>query len=127
MPVFATSRGYTTSHQFAIRAAELGGGQAAARRLRRANLLSCGIGLPIDPVDGDMNGLRLGTPEIVRWGMTVDDMPELAALIARGLRGDEPEGRVAADVSAFRRRFNRLHFISGGPAMPTTSPGSDAP
>ena len=31
-----------------------------------------------------MNGLRLGTPEIVRWGMTVDDMPELAALIARG-------------------------------------------
>ena len=36
-----------------------------------------------------MNGLRFGTPEIVRWGMTATDMPELAALIARGLRGND--------------------------------------
>lgn len=112
VPVFATGRGCTTSHQLAIRAAEFGGGQAAAKRLRRANILSCGIGLPIDPVDGDMNGLRLGTPEIVRWGMTVDDMPELAALIARSLRGDEPAEAVAADVTAFRRRFDKLHFVN---------------
>ena len=41
--------------------------------------------------------------------------------------GNEPEGRVAADVTAFRQRFNKLHVISGSPAMPTTSPGSDAP
>ena len=82
-----------------------------ARKLRRANILSCGIGLPIEPVSGDMNGLRLGTPEIVRWGMTEADMPELAALIVRGLRGEVPEG-VAADVTAFRRRFGRLHFVN---------------
>lgn len=112
VPVFATGRGHTTSHQFAVRAAGFGGGQAAARRLRRANILSCGIGLPIEPVEGDTNGLRLGTPEIVRWGMTADDMPELAALIARGLRGNEPPEAVAADVTAFRRRFDRLHFVS---------------
>jgi glycine hydroxymethyltransferase len=112
VPVFATGKGCTTSHQFAIRAAEYGGGQTAANRLRRANILTCGIGLPIDPVEGDMNGLRLGTPEIVRWGMIVDDMPELAALIARALRGGEPAEAVAADVTAFRRRFDRLHFIN---------------
>ena len=112
LPVFATSRGYTTSHQFAIRAAEYGGGQTAAKKLRLANILSCGIGLPIDAVDGDMNGLRLGTPEVVRWGVTVADMPELAALIARGLRGNEPAELVAADVTAFRRRFDRLHFVN---------------
>ena len=76
------------------------------------NILSCGIGLPIDAVDGDMNGLRLGTPEIVRWGMTVADMPELAALVARGLRGNEPAELVAADATAFRRRFDRLHFVN---------------
>ena len=28
------------------------------------------IGLPIETVEGDMNGLRIGTPELVRWGMT---------------------------------------------------------
>ena len=112
LPVFSTSGGYTTSHQFAIKAAEFGGGQAAAKKLRLANILSCGIGLPVDTVDGDMNGLRLGTPEIVRWGMTEDDMPELAALIARGLRGNDGSEQVAADVTAFRRRFNKLHFVN---------------
>jgi glycine hydroxymethyltransferase len=112
LPVFRTRKGATASHQFAIEAAQFGGGQRAARRLRKANILSCGIGLPIESVEGDMNGLRLGTPEIVRWGMTVDDMPELAALVARALRGEEPGDRLAAEVTAFRRRFDTLRFIN---------------
>ncbi len=111
IPVFATARGATRSHQFAVRAAAFGGGQTAAKRLRGANILACGIGLPTAPVAGDMNGLRLGTCEIVRWGMTAADMPELAALIARGLLGNEAPEAVAAEVTAFRKRFDRLHFI----------------
>jgi glycine hydroxymethyltransferase len=59
-----------------------------------------------------MNGLRFGTPEIVRWGMTIDDMPALALLVARGLRGNESSEQVAADVTAFRNRFRTLHFIN---------------
>jgi glycine hydroxymethyltransferase len=112
IPVFETSQGPTSSHQFAIKAAEFGGGQAAAKTLRKVNILSCGIGLPIDPVEGGMNGLRLGTPEIVRWGMTERDMPELAALIARGLRGNEPAESVADAVTAFRKGFTTLHFVN---------------
>jgi glycine hydroxymethyltransferase len=111
IPVFATGKGMTTSHQFAIKAAEFGGGQAAAKKLRQANILSCGIDLPLEPVKGDMNGLRMGTPEIVRWGMTDVDMSSLAALITRALRGNEPLA-VAAEVTAFRRRFTELHFIN---------------
>ncbi len=101
----------TRSHQFAVLAAEWGGGQAMAKRLRRANILACGIGLPVAPVPGDTNGLRLGTPEIVRRGMTHEHMAELAQLIARALHG--PPEAVAADVTAFRRRFQGLHFIRG--------------
>jgi glycine hydroxymethyltransferase len=112
IPVFRTGKGITASHQFAIAAAPFGGGQTAAKTLRRANILACGIGLPIAAVEGDMNGLRLGTPEIVRWGMTVADMPALAALIARGLRGNDSSEQVAADVTAFRHRFRGLHFIN---------------
>ncbi len=102
----------TRSHQFALEAARRGGGQAMARHLRRANILACGIGLPVGPVGpvaGDMNGLRLGTPEIVRRGMTAADMGELAGLIARAL-GPEPEA-VAAEVTAFRQRFAGLKFV----------------
>jgi glycine hydroxymethyltransferase len=99
----------TRSHQFAVLAADWGGGQAMAKRLRRANILACGIGLPIAPVPGDTNGLRLGTPEIVRRGMTHEHMAELAQLIARAL-WREPE-EVAPEVTAFRSRFQGLHFI----------------
>jgi len=109
LPVFRAANAFTTSHQFAIEAARWGGGQAAAKHLRRANILACGIGLPIAPVQGDMNGLRIGTPEIVRRGMTANDMPELARLIARAL-GPQSE-KVAADVSAFRQRFQGFRFI----------------
>ena len=111
LPVFAAAQGATTSHQFAIEAARFGGGQAASKRLRRANILACGIGLPLPAAVDDVNGLRLGTPEIARWGMTADDMPALAALIARALAGNEEPEAVAADVTAFRARFDRLLFV----------------
>lgn len=108
LPVFAQARGATTSHQFALEAARWDGGQAAARRLERAGLLACGIGLPIaDVAGGDVNGLRLGVPEIVRLGMGPGDMPALAALIAGALDG-HPD---APAVAAFRGRFHGLHFV----------------
>lgn len=110
LPVHAMARGATTSHQFAVEAARWGGGQAAAKRLGRAGLLACGIGLPIDPVAGDVNGLRLGVPEIVRLGMGPAHMDELGALIADALEGDPLA--VAPRVQAFRQRFRALHFIN---------------
>ncbi|MDH4053573.1 MAG: aminotransferase class I/II-fold pyridoxal phosphate-dependent enzyme, partial [Rubrivivax sp.] len=109
LPVFAQDRGATTSHQLAVEAARWGGGQAAARRLEAARLLACGIGLPVAPVAGDLNGLRLGTPEIVRRGMGPQDMPALAALIVRALAGDP--AAVADDVTRLSRRFAGLHHM----------------
>jgi glycine hydroxymethyltransferase len=110
-PVFAADKGFTQSHQFALDAAPHGGGQALAKILRRANILACGIALPLPAIEGDVNGLRIGTPEIVRWGMTGQDMPELAALIARVVVEDEAPEDVAEAVTGFRRRFGTLKFI----------------
>lgn len=110
LPVFAAGHGTTTSHQFAIEAGEFGGGQAASKTLRKAGFLACGIGLPVDPVEGDMNGLRIGTPELVRRGVTVADAPRLAALIAEGLRANDPES-VAGRTAALRAEFQGMHFV----------------
>jgi glycine hydroxymethyltransferase len=101
----------TRSHQFALEARRWGGGQQAAKLLRRANILACGIGLPIPPVIGDVNGLRLGTPEIVRWGMGPAEMPELAGYVARALENPAGAADVARDVTSFRRRFSSLRFV----------------
>ena len=111
IPVHAADQCHTRSHQFAIDAAPYGGGQTLAKRLRKANILTCGIGLPLPQIDGDVNGLRIGTPEIVRWGMTSGDMGELAALIARVLVKDEAPEQIAGDVTDFRQRFTNLHFM----------------
>ena len=112
VPVFDGAGGFTNSHQFAVKAAAFGGWQAASKTLRQSGFLACGIGLPIDPVDGDMNGLRIGTPELVRWGMTAQDAPRLAQLIARGLTTKDP-GALASEVADWRAGFDRLHFING--------------
>jgi glycine hydroxymethyltransferase len=110
--VFAQDRGMTTSHQFAVEAAPFGGGQAASKTLRRAGFLACGIGLPIAEVAGDLNGLRIGTPELVRRGVTPADAPALAELIAEGLRSNAPEG-VAARTKELRGNFIGLQYVRG--------------
>jgi glycine hydroxymethyltransferase len=110
LPVFAKAKGFTRSHQFALEAAAWGGGQAAAKKLRRAGFLACGIGLPIAPVDGDMNGLRIGTPELVRWGVGEEHVGKLAQLIARALDSNAPE-TLAPETAVLRARFNRLHYV----------------
>jgi glycine hydroxymethyltransferase len=107
VPVFLGKQGFTNSHQFAIMAAPFGGGQTASKTLRQGGFLACGIGLPRPPVDGDMNGLRIGTPELVRWGMTTDHADQLADLIMQAIKG----APVQNEVSQWRRSFNTLKFI----------------
>jgi glycine hydroxymethyltransferase len=110
IPVHGKAFGYTRSHQFAIEAARFGGGQTASKKLRKAGFLACGIGLPIEEVAGDMNGLRIGTPELVRWGVTRDHAEKLASLIARALTTNDPAS-LAGEVASFRQQFDQLHFI----------------
>lgn len=112
LPVFRGIDGAGASHQLAIEARQWGGGQSAAKVLRRANLLASGIGLPVAAVDGDMNGLRIGTPELVRLGMKPHDMDELASLIAEGLSLEVDHDDVAARVTAYRSRFSGVHFTA---------------
>jgi glycine hydroxymethyltransferase len=111
IPVFAAARGFTRSHQFAVEAAAFGGGQAASRRLRAAGFLASGIGLPLPEVAGDLNGLRIGTPELVRWGVTPATVPEIAALVAHALRSNDPAA-IAPETAALRARYRDLHFIA---------------
>jgi glycine hydroxymethyltransferase len=111
VPVFAKAGGFTQSHQFAAEAAKYGGGQTASKHLRRAGFLACGIGLPLPGFEGDLNGLRIGTPELVRWGVTADHTDQLADLIARALHSNTP-GDLAEETRTLRQQFKTLHFVT---------------
>jgi glycine hydroxymethyltransferase len=75
--------------------------------LRQSGFLACGIGLPVSEVDQDMNGLRIGTPELVRWGMKARDADRLAGLIQQGMQEDE----IPTEVAEWRSEFNALCFV----------------
>ena len=112
IPIFFGALGHTQSHQFAVLAEDYGGGQSASKLLRKSGFLACGIGLPVkelekEELEKDLNGLRFGTPELVRWGMTAKDSTRLAGLIAKALQGQT----VTAEVSEWRKTFKKLHFI----------------
>ena len=80
---------------FAVRADATGGdGHVLAQLLRRANLLTSGIGIPGDAADV-MGAIRIGTNEMVRWGMQGEHAAFVAGAIVRTVRGDDP-----ADVAA---------------------------
>jgi len=111
VPVFETAKGATSSHQFAITAEAYGGGQGASKHLRKAGFLACGIGLPIAEVGGDMNGLRIGTPELVRWGVDMPDVDQMCDLIAEAIVSNDPES-MAPRVRAWRETFQTLHYIT---------------
>jgi glycine hydroxymethyltransferase len=104
-------REVTDSHHLALHAAPYGGGQTASKHLARSNILLCGIGLPIAPVENDLNGIRIGSQEITRFGMRETAMPEIADLMTRVMIDEEAPEAVRPDVVNFRKRYQTMAFV----------------
>jgi glycine hydroxymethyltransferase len=71
----------------------------------------CGIGLPVAPVAGDLNGIRIGTQEVTRFDMDAAAMAEIAKLMARVMVHKEEPAKVRRDVIAFRKNYQTLRFL----------------
>jgi glycine hydroxymethyltransferase len=98
---------YSRSHTLLLRVAEFGKADAVAERLEAAGIITTGGLLP-DVLGGQ--GIRVGTQEITRHGMTAADMPAVARLIAEALRGTRPAEAISADVAALVRAFPRVGY-----------------
>ena len=59
-----SGKGFTNSLDVALPAATYGGGDTASKPLEKTNLFTSKIGLPLPPVPGYFNVIRLGTQEI---------------------------------------------------------------
>ena len=104
-------KGATMSQHVALPAQAFGGGHRACRKMEAANILASGIGLPGATVDGDFNGIRLGTQEITRWGMSPEEMVPIAGFMADMLLDRRTADAVKTDVIDFRQGFQELHFV----------------
>jgi glycine hydroxymethyltransferase len=101
---------YTMTHHIALDARAWNGGTHAARLLEPANLLATGIGLPLGEISGDQNGLRLGTQEVVRWGIEASEMRQIAHFLARILLSEEQARILRSEVVTLRAAYQTLHY-----------------
>ena len=117
----AEERGFTASHQVVTRHGEIdsGAGRDAASKLEEAGIITNMNMLPGDTKALAPSGLRLGTPELTRVGMGVDDMQDVARFFARTLLEDEDPSSVKRDVTEFKGAFQTVHYcFEPGPAYP---------
>ena len=106
-----SGKGFTNSQHVALPAATYGGGNTASKLLEKSNLFTSGIGLPLPPVPGDFNAMRLGTQEITRWGMRPENMEAIADFFCRLLLKQEKPEKLKSEVIEFRKSFQKLHYI----------------
>jgi glycine hydroxymethyltransferase len=115
VPMLAAHKGFTRTHQAIADVRAFGGGEAVARRLAEANIITNKNLIPTDsPQDWDSpSGLRIGTTEVTRWGMNEPEMAVIADLIADVVHGRREAEAVRRDAVALRRSFPTLRYCWG--------------
>lgn len=114
LPVVGAAHGYTDSHHVAVDVRAFGGGTAAALRLAEANVLLSEIGCPtVGP--GAAGAIRIGTQTVSSQGFAEADMPDVAAVVADGLRAPRELGAVRRRLREIRRR-HPSGAVAGGDA-----------
>jgi glycine hydroxymethyltransferase len=106
-PVEAREFGYTMSHMIAVNVAQWGGGVEIARVLERNDIIVNYNMLPGDADPRNPSGLRIGVPEMTRFGMDEQAMGELAQLIHDAVRGKN----VVQQVHTLRNRYTTMKFV----------------
>jgi glycine hydroxymethyltransferase len=105
-------KGFTRSHQAIADVRQWGGGYAAANRLQEANIIVNKNLIPGDRAeDWDRpSGIRIGTIEVTRLGMTAAEMADIAEFIHDVLVKGQDPAAVRRRVVEFRRGFQTLYY-----------------
>jgi len=119
--VLAEERGYTASHQVITRhgGVDSGAGKSAALILEKSGIITNMNMLPNDTKAMSPSGLRLGTPELTRLGMGIDEMQDIAKFFSRALITEEDPKVIKRDVMEFKSNYQSVNYcFESGPAYP---------
>jgi glycine hydroxymethyltransferase len=106
-PVEARDFGYTKSHMIAVNVSQWGGGVEVAKRLEANDIIVNYNMVPGDTDPKNPSGLRIGVPEMTRFGMDERAMGELAQLMHDAIEGKN----VKSSVNALRSRFLEMKYV----------------
>ena len=105
--VEAREFGYTRSHMIAVSVSQWGGGVEVAKRLEANDIIVNYNMVPGDSDPRSPSGLRIGVPEMTRFGMDERAMGELAQLMHDAIRNKN----VRAEVRALRGRYTEMQYV----------------
>jgi glycine hydroxymethyltransferase len=112
--VLAEHKGFTQSHVILVDITKLGDGGTIEETLEKANVIINRNLLPWDIKEGrhfqHPGGIRMGVSEVTRLGMKESEMKEIAEFFKRVVIDKEPLEKVRADVSQFRKNYQRVHY-----------------
>jgi len=105
--VEAKEFGFTQSHQIAVNVKDFGSGVEIAQRLEKNDVIVNYNMLPWDTDPRNPSGLRIGVPEMTRFGMKEADMQRLAELMAGIIKGRD----LKDEVNKLRGEFLELQYV----------------
>ena len=105
--VEARDFGYTQSHMIAVNVAQAGGGVEVAKRLEANDIIVNYNMVPGDADPRNPSGLRIGVPEMTRFGMDEQAMGELAQLMHDAIGGKD----VKSQVHDLRGRYTTMKYV----------------
>ncbi len=114
--VLGEHKGFTQSHVLLIEVADtpLRNGRAVEEKLEKSNIIINRNLLPWDKRFGRdyvrPGGIRLGTSEVTRLGMSKSEMKEIASFMRRLVFDGEDSNKVGQEVARFRERFQKVHY-----------------
>ncbi|MBA7512446.1 Serine hydroxymethyltransferase [subsurface metagenome] len=112
--VLCEHKGFTESHQIAVDVRGYGGGDAVAKKLERANIITNKNMLPFDEAPEEPSGIRFGVQELARIGMKESEMREIASLIRRVTIEGEDEKKIKEEVIELRAGFQHVQYCFDG-------------
>ena len=107
--VLGANRGFTKSHQVIFRAPN-NNGDATAKRLEDASMITTKTPLPTDKTEEECSGVRLGTQEITRLGMKEEEMVKLAALIKKVVIDRNDNSKIREEVKKMMSGFTEVKY-----------------
>jgi glycine hydroxymethyltransferase len=112
--VLAEHKGFTQSHVILIDITKQGDGGTIEETLEKANIIINRNLLPWDIKEGrhfmHPGGIRMGVSEVTRLGMKEPEMSVIADFVKRVIIGKEPLEKVRADVTEFRKDYQKVHY-----------------
>jgi glycine hydroxymethyltransferase len=109
LDVLGVNMGFTKSHEVIFRGIN-NNGDATAKRLEDANIITTKTPLPYDKTEEECSGVRLGTQEITRVGMVEEDMVTIAELIKRVALDREEPSAIRQQVKDIMSSHQEIKF-----------------